>query len=153
MKKHNSVSLFSKIRSSVFTRFTSCILFLQLAFPFQAFATEEFFRQTKENFTPDPFIQHDLSNGAFEYTQPIMVPPGRNGLQPDIKLSYSSNKKDIDSLFGYGWSVNIPHIERLKAHLKGILHIYPELPVIVHSELGDIGGLHGALHFVKHGLR
>lgn len=47
--------------------------------------------------------------------------------------------------------IGIP-VDRVQAHLKGILHIYPELPVIVHSALGDIGGLHGALHFVKQNL-
>ncbi len=44
--------------------------------------------------------------------------------------------------------IGIP-VDRVRAHLKGILHIYPELPKIEHSALGDIGGLHGALHFVK----
>lgn len=44
--------------------------------------------------------------------------------------------------------IGIP-VDRVRAHLKGILNIYPELPKIEHSELGDIGGLHGALHFVK----
>lgn len=45
-------------------------------------------------------------------------------------------------------TIGIP-IERVRAHLAGILRIYPELPRIEHSELADIGGLHGALHFVK----
>ncbi len=44
--------------------------------------------------------------------------------------------------------IGIP-VDRVRAHLKGILHIYPELPIIEHSALGDIGGLHGALAFVK----
>ncbi len=43
--------------------------------------------------------------------------------------------------------IGIP-IERVRAHLKGILHIYPELPLIEHSALGDIGGLHGALAYI-----
>ena len=47
--------------------------------------------------------------------------------------------------------IGIP-VERVKAHLRGILHIYPELPKIEHSALGDIGGLHGALHYVKQSL-
>lgn len=47
--------------------------------------------------------------------------------------------------------IGIP-VDRVRAHLKGILNIYPELPKIEHSELGDIGGLHGALHFVKQNL-
>ncbi len=44
--------------------------------------------------------------------------------------------------------IGIP-IDRVRAHLQGILQIYPELPRIEHSALGDIGGLWGALHFVK----
>lgn len=44
--------------------------------------------------------------------------------------------------------IGIP-IDRVRAHLKGILHIYPELPLIEHSSLEDVGGLHGALHFIK----
>lgn len=44
--------------------------------------------------------------------------------------------------------IGIP-IDRVSAHLKGILHIYPTLPAIVKAELGDIGGLHGALYYVK----
>lgn len=47
--------------------------------------------------------------------------------------------------------IGIP-VDRVRAHLKGILHIYPELPIIEHSALGDIGGLHGALHYVKQQL-
>lgn len=48
--------------------------------------------------------------------------------------------------------IGIP-IDRVEAHLKGILHIFPQLPRLVHSELGDFGGLHGALHFVKQNLQ
>jgi glucokinase len=43
--------------------------------------------------------------------------------------------------------IGIP-IDRVRAHLKGILHIYPELPLIEHSALGDIGGIHGALAYI-----
>lgn len=43
--------------------------------------------------------------------------------------------------------IGIP-IDRVRAHLKGILQIYPELPLIEHSALGDIGGLHGALAYI-----
>ncbi len=60
---------------------------------------------------------------------------------PDIVVIGGSMMKQI----------GIP-IDRVRAHLKGILHIYPELPLIEHSTLGDIGGLHGALHFVKQNL-
>ena len=44
--------------------------------------------------------------------------------------------------------VGIP-IERVRAHLRGILHIFAKLPLIEHSTLGDIGGLYGALALIK----
>lgn len=60
---------------------------------------------------------------------------------PDIVVIGGSMMKEI----------GIP-IDRVRAHLNGILHIFPELPHIEHSALGDIGGLHGALHYVKQQL-
>ena len=44
--------------------------------------------------------------------------------------------------------IGIP-IDRVRAYLTGILHIYPELPKIEHSSLGDVGGLYGALAQIK----
>ncbi len=44
--------------------------------------------------------------------------------------------------------IGIP-IEAVREHLRGVLRIYPEPPMIVHSELGDIGGLYGALAMLK----
>lgn len=48
-------------------------------------------------------------------------------------------------------TVGIP-IDRVRVHLNEILHIYPELPLIEHSTLGDVGGLYGALRYVKQNL-
>jgi predicted NBD/HSP70 family sugar kinase len=44
--------------------------------------------------------------------------------------------------------IGIP-IDRVRAHLKGILHIYPELPLIEHSLLENLGGIYGALAYIK----
>jgi predicted NBD/HSP70 family sugar kinase len=44
--------------------------------------------------------------------------------------------------------IGIP-VDRVAAHLKGILHIYPEIPVIAKSELEDVGGLYGAMQLIK----
>lgn len=38
---------------------------------------------------------------------------------------------------------------KVEEHLKEILKIYPELPVIKMGELGDFGGLYGALAYLK----
>jgi glucokinase len=45
--------------------------------------------------------------------------------------------------------IGIP-VDRVEAYLRGILHIFPELPKIKKAELGDIGGLHGALAFLNY---
>ncbi len=40
-------------------------------------------------------------------------------------------------------------VDRVEFHLKNILKIFPQSPVIKKSELGDVGGLWGALEFLK----
>ncbi len=57
--------------------------------------------------------QSDQFSGGLSYDFPITIPPGRNGLQPDLKLQYASHVREEGSPFGYGWSVNIPYIQRL----------------------------------------
>lgn len=44
--------------------------------------------------------------------------------------------------------IGIP-LDRVSLYLNGLLHIFPEMPVLVHSALADVGGLHGALAYVK----
>lgn len=61
-------------------------------------------------------------SGAFTYSYPITVPPGRNGLTPDVSLQYSSQSGDYTSYIGYGWQVNIPTIERI--NLTGTENLY-----------------------------
>jgi RHS repeat-associated protein len=113
MTKKKTSSIFTWINQSNFVAQVAFLLLVSLLFPTPAFAAEEFFRQTKEHYSPDPFIQPDLTSGAFVHTQMISIPPGRNGMHPDLKLTYSSNDKRSDSIIGHGWSLNIPYIERL----------------------------------------
>jgi len=40
-------------------------------------------------------------------------------------------------------------LDRVEAHLRQMITIYPELPKLVRSELGDLGGLYGALSYLK----
>lgn len=47
--------------------------------------------------------------------------------------------------------IGIP-VPRVEAHLRGICTIFPDLPKILHATLGDIGGIHGALRFVRQNL-
>lgn len=54
---------------------------------------------------------HEIDeSGAAHYTIPITVPPGRQGLQPKLSLSYSS-RNPIRGGIAVGWSLSIPRIE------------------------------------------
>lgn len=52
----------------------------------------------------------DLATGAATLSIPIVVPPGRKNVQPNLSLSYSSNSSN--GLCGVGWSVPAPAIQR-----------------------------------------
>jgi RHS repeat-associated protein len=54
----------------------------------------------------------DGASGAFTQSLPLDIPPGRNGLQPDVTLDYNSQRTQ-DSIVGYGWQLSIPYIQRL----------------------------------------
>lgn len=58
-------------------------------------------------------INVDEMTGALLYEFPINVPPGRNGLQPDLKLSYNNQARENHGMVGLGWSINIPYIQRI----------------------------------------
>jgi RHS repeat-associated protein len=59
-----------------------------------------------------PTLTPNESTGAFQYTLPIITPPGRNGLEPKLELVYDSSFAKNEYL-GLGWSTNIPYIERI----------------------------------------
>ena len=43
-------------------------------------------------------------SGAFNYSIPVVIPPGINGVEPELSLIY--NSKSGNGLLGYGWSVS-----------------------------------------------
>lgn len=65
----------------------------------------------------------DKSSGAYIQTIPIVVPPGRNGVQPNLAISYNSQRLE-DGFFGYGWNINIPYIERINR--RGTNNMYTD---------------------------
>jgi len=55
-------------------------------------------------------------DGSFNYSVPIEVAPGINGMQPNISLNYNSNAKN--GIAGWGWSIGgLSVITRCKATL------------------------------------
>ena len=58
----------------------------------------------------------DLHTGTGNFSVPIVVPPGRNGLQPQLQLGFSTGNGN--SPFGLGWALSIPGVSRLTS--KGV---------------------------------
>lgn len=63
-----------------------------------------------ETFAPDLFT------GTGNFTVPITLPAGRNGLQPQLQLVYSTGNGS--SPFGLGWQLSVPGVRRKTA--KGV---------------------------------
>ncbi|MGE3543578.1 MAG: toxin TcdB middle/N-terminal domain-containing protein [Kofleriaceae bacterium] len=61
--------------------------------------------------------------GAFQYSYPIVVPPGRNGMGPSLALSYSSQAPLYGGIAA-GWSLSIPEIREDTSHGRMRTH-YP----------------------------
>lgn len=69
-------------------------------------------------------VQSTNSTGALTYDVPIIIPPGRNNLQPDVRIMYNSQSTEGESIVGQGWSVPIPSISRVNR--TGLENIYSE---------------------------
>lgn len=72
-------------------------------------------------------------DGSFNYLYPLQVPPGRNGLQPDLVLSYDSSQGSDADIFGYGWDINIPYIQRLNK--TGVENLYATSSSVFYSSI------------------
>src|SRR4051812_26538372 len=62
------------------------------------------------NLAPTGAADTSLFTGAFTYTYPLTVPPGRDGLQPDLKLLYNSQAGN--GWLGIGWDLSVGSIHR-----------------------------------------
>jgi hypothetical protein len=64
----------------------------------------------------------EQNSGALVYDYAFKIPPGRNGFQPDLRLTYNSqNMRDGDA-FGSNWTLSVPSIERLNKRGSEILY-------------------------------
>jgi len=85
---------------------------------------------------------HDITDRSFwdEVTKILSVGIYNSILHwsPDVFILGGSVMNKIAPLFG-----------KLELHLKEIAIDYPDLPPLKRSELGDLSGLYGALHYTK----
>ncbi|MFA6339166.1 MAG: toxin TcdB middle/N-terminal domain-containing protein, partial [Candidatus Paceibacterota bacterium] len=77
----------------------------------------------------------DKTTGALVENVKLAVPPGRNGLQPDLALTYNSQQLE-ESEVGYGWDVNIPFIERINR--QGTENMYATTTYYYSSFSGEL---------------
>lgn len=66
----------------------------------------------------------ELLTGSYTYEYPFVLPPGREALTPDLQLTYSSQPDENTSIFGYGWAINIPYIQR--KNVRGVDKLYTD---------------------------
>jgi YD repeat-containing protein len=81
----------------------------------------------------------DQASGALQYSFPIVIPPGRSGLQPDLKLSYSSQSSDENGAFGLGWNIGLPSISRVNKTGSQQLYTQNNFSSSLSGELVDLG--------------
>jgi hypothetical protein len=86
-------------------------------------------------FTESDAPKIDGASGAFTQRIPLDIPPGRNGLQPDVTLDYNSQCTQ-DSMVGYGWQLSIPYIQRLNK--IGSQNLYSSSPYFTSSFDGEL---------------
>src|SRR3989344_3247054 len=86
-------------------------------------------------------LKTDETTGALNYSYDIVTPPGRNGLQPDLKLNYNNQQADnYQNLIGYGWNINIPYIERINKTGTDKLYTEKYFYSSLSGELVNAGG-------------
>jgi hypothetical protein len=100
-------------------------------------------------FQPDPMT------GSLSYSYPLSLPPGRNGLTPDLALKYSSQPGANSNIVGYGWDFSIPVIERINRSgtdaMLGQFYFYSSMDgELASSTPGTYGPLSETGKFLKY---
>ena len=79
----------------------------------------------------------DLFTGTDNFSVPLALPAGRNGLQPELTLSYSTGGGN--SAFSLSWNLGVPGVMRKIS--KGILRYDDERDVFILSGAEDLAPL------------
>ena len=114
---------------------------LVLAGPLGAYAEEQYISDNA--LRADPLqgakqrgqMQVGEFTGAAVYEYPINLPPGRNGLNPGISITYNSQDEVLDNLVGYHWSLNQFSIQRLNK--KGVDKLYDRRDFVAETPAGS----------------
>lgn len=83
-----------------------------------------------EKFSPD------LHTGTANFSVPLEIPPGRNGLQPQLTLGYSTGSGN--GSFGLGWSLGVPSVARKTS--KGLPRYRDDSPLEVERDVFILSG-------------
>ncbi|OGI83523.1 hypothetical protein A2997_00260 [Candidatus Nomurabacteria bacterium RIFCSPLOWO2_01_FULL_36_10b] len=79
-------------------------------------------RTPKSANSPFDNLSAGNASGTLRYTYPFALPPGRLNMTPDLQLQYDSGAIRDSDIAGYGWSLDIPSIERVNK--RGIENLY-----------------------------
>src|SRR5262245_10519488 len=91
-----------------------------------------------ETFSPD------LHTGTGNFTVPIAVPPGRNGFQPQLNLTYSTGNGN--GPFGLGWTISVPGVAHSAKKIPG----YQESDIFVLSGAEDLVPVEHGNGFIRY---
>jgi RHS repeat-associated protein len=89
----------------------------------------------------------DSTTGALQYSYPLTLAPGRNGMTPSLSLQYNSQNTASDSIMGYGWNVSVPYIQREAKH--GADNLYTGTYNDFTSDKGEIAQISGTTYGLR----
>ncbi len=77
----------------------------------------------------------DNNTGALTYNYTFNLPPGRGASSPSLGLNYNNQNAEDGSIFGYGWSLSLPYIERINKTGLNNLYSSNTYSSSIHGEL------------------
>lgn len=109
------------MRKGILKKFSIIVLaafVFTIARPVFADSPQQLWDQKSAEFQPN------LQAGSADFAVPITIPPGRNGLQPQLSLQYSSLAQNDQNIVGYGWM--LPSNRIVRKNETGIPNLYTD---------------------------